>query len=457
MIFSRIKQVSLLLYKETADLNYDLSSIEWRQVEKTSHSRLPGIVQGFLRFFLKLFSSIKYCRYPRSKAEILFLIGSDNNFKSLSPVFNGTKNAGLIGYNGQVSYRSHIPEFYFYFYALFSIPRFFLAYFACPDKYVRWTMRRRLDRYLLAFSSVSQWTRILSKTCCRVLVVSNDHVVWARSALKAARNLGIQTVFIPHAPTGQYPPKMEFDYALLDGKAQFYTYLKAGIGSTKCFITGAIRYEDLVLLSDAEGYGILVCFNPIDSSEFIRKFLSSLQSENIRRPVYVRPHPSDTRRFELIEALCSEFGLEFCSPQEPILNQLQKVDTVLAGVSGVHVDAIMAGRRAFTVNEWYFGDYYGLKEMGLLKVISALTDIRSIDGNKYYSASAKTKMENLNWHKSDLNLLPSQSAAQLLNDISSGSITQSEQIIKCLKVDFCFDETNEAYFSYGTGSHEKHF
>ncbi|SNB54889.1 hypothetical protein SAMN04487880_0600 [Marinobacter sp. es.042] len=443
-----LKRSSENYFETTSKLNYDLASTKWRQLEKTSKSKLPSALEGILRLFAKLIGSFKYRQYPAIKSDVVFVVGSRNNFKALDPVRRSLGSASVIGYNGNTSLDEHIPELWFYLSSLIHLPKFLLAYLACDDRYVRWTMRCRIDRYLLAFSSVRIWTGILKRSSCKVLVISNDHVVWSRSAIYAAKDLGIKTVFIPHAPTGEHPPDLIFDFALFDGVHQYQKYRYDPQSSTRCAVIGAIRYERFVSVSDQVGNGVLVCFNSIDSEKFVHRIISELAKLSPDRPIFIRPHPADLRRHQMMESLAGQFGLHYCRPESDIIDQLRKVKVVFAGLSGVHVDGIMAGRKAVTLEEWYEGDYYGLKRAGLLSVVGSISDLTEMLAEGTPESASVEALAALNWHKSGRSPLPSYSAARLIEGIARGAVTLEEQVVEIPPSRLKFQDDLGVHYAY---------
>ncbi len=435
------------LYKLAIDLNYDMASTEWRQVEKISRSKLPPFLEGVFRFIWKLIFSIRHRHYPSVKSDIVFLVGSNNNIKSINPVFERLKKARLIGYNGQVSAETHIPEFFFYCRSILAIPKFILSYLSCDNAYIKWTMKKRPDRYLLAFVAISIWEKILKKLECRILVLTNDHVVWARAAMYAAHNLGIKTVFVPHAPTGNGPPELQFDYAFLDGESQFKQYSKRGLSRTVAILSGAVRYEKFVKLSLTKGEGLLVCYNTIDDFDFITSSLSKIVKFKGGREVWVRPHPADRRRFESIRSACQDFGVNFVDPSTPIERDFDDVGYVIAGLSGVHVDGLMAGKMAVTVRGWYSEDYYDLIKLGLLKVLDEWSAIE--DMSRDVNSDAELELRNLNWNVADTGFVPSCAVAQFLELLLRKDFVLDRRSLQTDDVEYLFDQEIGAYRTYG--------
>lgn len=394
------------------DLNYDLTSEKWRQIEKTSPRRSMAILEGVARLIFLVFLSLFRKRaYPRSP-KVLFLVGTLNQAKSIIPVARKTNDAFVVRYHtGSVGCRS-VPEWKFYLLGLFRLPLFFKYYKECRSSYIRWVMRKRLDRFVLALSAIDVWFRYLQRVNPRVLVVANDHTVWPRSACKAAEMLGIRTVFIPHAPVGNGFPPLDFDYALLDGEFQAQKYPS---GRAKVLTIGAVRYEEYVMYPAArciDGNGVLICLNKIDSLARAEQMISRVKRWGL--PVKVRPHPADRIRFMTIRKLAERYGAEYIDGRAPLSGAVEKVSYVVAGLSGVHMDAVMLGRIPITFTDWYSGDYYGLRQLGLLTIMHPDEMPTEVEEKDLSSSAGR-----LNAHLTHFDELPSDLAASFINKLAA--------------------------------------
>lgn len=414
---ARLKAFAEKAYHKATYFNFDLSSLTWKQLEKTSKNKWPAAVEGFLRLAYFMLGSLRYRSFPDIKCDVLFVVGSENNKKSVMPVIAGQDRWCVLGYNSAMPKDAHIPEMYFYLNSVIRIYRLLLAISFCKEPYIRWAMKKRFDRYLLSFGSVGVWKKILEFSECKTLVLSNDHIVWTRTARVAAAELGIRTVFLPHAPTGDSPPPFEFDVGCMDGVEQLRRYRPWNKLNPLMVLTGAVRYEALAKNEVPEGEGFLFCFNTMDSLEFIEQSLEDVRNAVPEAYIGVRPHPADLRRLESIRQICVRLEITFFDPSTNLLANLEGVRWVFAGVSGVHVDALMANRQPATLGAWYSSDYYGLREAGLLRVIDSwksLPDIAALRSDEF-----RAKVINLNWNFNDRSLSPAKAVAELICYVTS--------------------------------------
>ncbi|WP_144062935.1 hypothetical protein [Litchfieldella anticariensis] len=439
-------------YFKSKSLNYDISNPYWKQVDIYEKGQ-EGVIywlfltmKGLSRFFYKLLKTTRYGREDgvrESGNQVWFLLGSDNNREAIRKVYDELKRVGisssLVSYNG---YKSDgvisLPEMSLYIRAIFYLPIFLcLAYSRNVSNYKRKSFLSRVDRWAIGAVSVEYWINIFSKFRPTMIVISNDHSVWPRAALVAANKLNIKSVFIPHAPTGKNPADPLYDLAFLDGVVQYHMYKHK---DDVTFLTGAIRYEDSILTyADQENSstgGVLICFNRADSLERVRDILvksSALVSHGYK--VYVKPHPADTGRYGKIKSICDKNNIFFVDGKVRVSDLLEVIDVVVAGFSGVHLDATLAGKTSLTYETWYGEeDYYGFIENELIKCFS---DYGSLVGHIISTvdlSSDKVRISTssikYNIHKKSPSVTPSDLASRiLLHILCNSSEATMEEIL----------------------------
>ncbi|MBG0843052.1 hypothetical protein [Ectopseudomonas toyotomiensis] len=404
---------------------YDFSSLDWRMLEKIrGRNRSPAIVVGLARFAYFFFKSLKITMthgwwrvMQSSRGRVIFMIGTKNNESSLLPVANRLKMSSynVIGYHTYRGKCSRLPDIFFYIIGICLIHRFVFTYIFQANSYQRWAMRVRFDQYIVGCGGEIFWWIYLKLCEPSALVVSNDHNVWTRTAIKAAKKVGVPTVFVPHAPTGNCPPPLIFDYAFFDGPAQSSMYKIST--NTVILNVGAVRYESLIARNVGGGKeysGIVIAFNKMDSIGFIERVMKKISSAGFGS-VYVRPHPGDLTRFKQIEKLCFQYGLAYSNPSINFVDEVYLAKYVFAGVSGVHTDALMCGMTPLSTREWYSEDYYGYEKDGLIGLFDNLDMVTfaacesiEIDG---------ARLRDLNSHLSAPEKVPSRVVAEFINEL----------------------------------------
>ncbi|MDC1478440.1 hypothetical protein N8214_03410 [Pseudomonadales bacterium] len=410
---------------DLVDLNYEICSKEWKLLEKVySKFKYPAFLEGILRAFLFTLRSLRRVNIFVRKESIIFLVGTHNQNITLSKVADKTDNSILLGFHNfkAKSLDGYVPSFLFYLVGWIYSPRSILQLFNVKDEYQRTALIKRLERVLVSGSGVFVWRLLFWFWKPRMIVISNDHNHWTRSAIKAAKEIGINTSYIPHAYTSKSFPELECSYSFLDSDIQRDLYKKEGFTDKGIIqIVGAVRYENKIKVVDYGNLkGIFICLNLLDSSEFIDSILSrSLIETNEKYSIFVKPHPGDIDRFSFIEKLCEKYNLNYVSPTDDICNFSCQAQVLLGGVTGAHIDALMYGMYPVSFSSWYEGDYYGLVGEGVVQLVDGFCDIA-----KSYNESFNKVFHmrhRFNQHLLNIQKTPSQIIANQLNMLSNNS------------------------------------
>ncbi|TWU69333.1 hypothetical protein AYI74_06070 [Shewanella algae] len=405
------------------DLNYDLSSENIGQLNKIDKFKGKNILYGLTRFVVGFFVSFLRLRFNiffLKKNDINFLISSDNQFNALVDVFDevgGRMSSISVGYN-KLSYRS--PDFFYYLFSLPFIFFFIFEYFKCNSDYKRKSMRICFDRYLLTYGIY-----IVTYICYLInrpslVFLSNDHCVWHRIALRIAIKLGIKTAYIQHAMVSQYFPRLEFDYAFLDGYESRCKYKIAP--NCNVYLIGALRYSNFRKEKfDFSRMTIGVGFNSLDSIEYITCFIKKLISiTNGDYNIIIRLHPKD-KRMNKIQHLKSDKVKFSDSKIEASKDFAMNIDMLIAGTTGLHLDIALYGGISFMIKGWG-EDYYGFIDKGIVTLLDDISLIKNITQFEFHSLINKTK-ESLYLYDESLLFNNNESSLSLISNVifESGS------------------------------------
>lgn|GEM_PF-5295004 len=359
------------------DLNYILSSEELKQIEKIDKLKNKGIFYGLIRYFGGMVLSLVRLRlnmfYLRG-VQIAYVTGTENQTCALLPISDelpGDLISLTVGYSNKKVSRN-FPDLIAYLVSLFFLPCFLYRYFLCTSSYKKKAMRVCFDRFILAYGLSVTNRLCCSFFCPKLVVFSNDHCVWNRSLLNECIFRGIKTAYVQHAMVSRSFPPLKFDYSFLDGEYAFRAYGDSSIGDV--FLLGAPRYQYEEVVSENRKVFLALCFNAIDSIDFIENLIGEIAELNLSGGVVVRPHPRDGRLAEIRSAAQNAGMLFSDSRMESSLALLKSSECLLAGVSGVHLDAALAGCTPFTLRGWG-SDYYGFVESGLITEITRVDDI----------------------------------------------------------------------------------
>jgi hypothetical protein len=165
----------------------------------------------------------------------------------------------------------------------------------------------------------------------------------ARIMLRVCQRLDIRTFFLPHGV--QDPaciPPLEFDFAYLYGEASLSDYLRAGIASRAVYLVGSPKFD--AFLSHANRSptvkAVGICTNLLTREIETETLLRSLLAEFGDLTFCIRPHPRDKRPF--FAEIAENLGLDYSDPKaEGSFDFLQRVDAIVAGDTGIHLEAAL--------------------------------------------------------------------------------------------------------------------
>jgi len=364
------------------DLNHDLSNEGIGQINKLPQFKNKGWLYGFSRFIHGLLLSIiklNFNIFAFKSAGIVFFVSSHNQYKALkkySEEQNVSYVAVGVNYNNE-AVKTRYPEAIAYLFSIPFLPLVILQYLICKDEYKKKSIRVCMDRYLLSYGLYI--TSYMCLFICRpkMIAFSNDHCVWHRVLLKCCKYFGIKTFYCQHALVSEYFPPLEFDYAFLDGEISNEKYTRAN-AECQVYLTGASYLDDLSGLNNyfdktlPKVFG--VCFNKIDSDEFIKQLIRELTAKlEFSELIFVRLHPADHRSNYLHKEIGSDNVIFSDTKNETMSSYLEKIHGLLAGDSSVHLEAALKGKLSCTLSDWS-NDYYGFCEEGVVKLLNNVTE-----------------------------------------------------------------------------------
>lgn len=356
------------------DYNFDLSSEEIKQVERLRSGKFD-LLEGVARYFYNLVKSLIFLQFNffKHKNRLVFFVGSSNQsipLEKLNKKLNNTK----IVYHG--SYADHKyfsnAEFFSYLISLIFLPIYIYRYLRTSSLYQKKMMRCRFDRYIHTYGLFCLYSFSFKASHTKYAFFSNDHSVWSRVANSVCRLNGIETVYIQHANVSKAFPKLEFDYAFLDGEYSEGIYAREGY--TKIYKVGCLRFEgEFSVFKPEEKQSTILCFNKLDTEEFIISLSNQLLEKVDANILAFRLHPAD-RRNNIAKKL-EKLGLKN-ETEGSSISILSYYSFCFAGNSSIFLDASIAGCKSISYNTW-FGeeDYYSFRINGIVNVFSDLKSL----------------------------------------------------------------------------------
>jgi hypothetical protein len=278
---------------------------------------------------------------------------------------------------------------------------------------------------------------LLRRNKPKAVVVANDHVIWQRAFVKAARDEHIPTIYLQHASVTERFPPLAFDYAFLEGTDTLKKYALIGPSQAEVFLTGMPKLDAFInyLKENDQVHSIGICLNPLDTLPEVRSLCDFLKESFPELSVILRPHPG-YKRYKNWEELAYTYAWDFSNgKEEGVFQFLERVDAIVAGDSSIHLEATLLnvfplyysfGRPKmdpYGYNRNGLVEYFDTPEAVRVKISELLVHTPSVRSrSKLYNATVGTKYDG---RSTDLSCM-------LINQIARGlapDLAGWEQII----------------------------
>ncbi|WP_157942185.1 hypothetical protein [Salinibacter altiplanensis] len=352
-------------------LNYGFSNEGMGRMEY-SYIRNKTIFYESGRYIYNLvasFLSVTLVNYRELREGSVFVFAAtENQYSALKPVANEIKRSYIFNKNKKKNGCLKYDLTLAYILSLFYIP--LLAYlYIKADSFKRKSIRKAFHNYLITYGYYLVSYKRLKKADPSLLLISNDHVVWSCGIARAAEELGIPVAYIQHASvTSNFPP-LTYDFAFLYGRKTLEKYKVAGISSnTTVFLAGIPKLDEYAVYeNNSTAVRTLgICTNRLDPVVEVVELLDAVQEKNSEIEFTIRPHPADERKEEwrkVAKKMCFKFS---DSRREESFRFLKEVDAVIAGASGIHLEACLMNVLPIFFDFGDFGgDRYGFVETGM--------------------------------------------------------------------------------------------
>lgn len=328
-------------------LNHVFSSKEMNILgEKEIQQGLPrkNILLSIMKYPLKFIKSLLSIHTTIFNSENLhkpvFFSMTSNQHTVLVEILRKTEHYTYIGHANYGE--NQLPIYYAYILSLPFIPKILYEYLKSKD-YKRLSYSYCFDLYLLTPGYYIFSYILLKKLCPPYVLVSNDHTLYPNGMILAANELDIPTIYIQHAPVDANFPALKYTYAFLDGMDSLHKYNAQGESDTIVFLTGSTKMDtdDIYFNKNEVIETIGLCFAMTEQKDEIEELLTSLQSLSLLSQFrfIMRPHPADLHIDELAK-LAQRHGVQFSDSRKESSSQfLRNVDCIIAGESGIHVEA----------------------------------------------------------------------------------------------------------------------
>lgn len=324
-----------------------------------------GLLRGVLFMPRQVMSLTRGRRAP-----FICFTSTTNQTSALEPIVDGIDDLAWVVVNQarRAGRTLDFPGFAVSLVALLSLPAslgFALTFLLFRKEYGSFSARARalafsFDEVLRAYGYLAAAHLLIAVHRPHTIVVSNDHNAINRALCLAGEARGVRTIYVQHAPVTHVFPRLIVSQAFLDSEISADLYRRKP-SSTCIEVLGASRYDERFrpVRPDAalSGKVVSLCFNKIDDPARVLEYLEALTARGWK--VVLRPHPA-----------MGPADLAFLPPEAeldraPIPEHLRRVRFLIAGSSGVLLDAFMGGVIPVLATDLSrVTDYYGFLERG---------------------------------------------------------------------------------------------
>lgn len=212
----------------------------------------------------------------------------------------------------------------------------------------------------------------------RSVTITNPSHVILRSAIHAAKALGITTVYLPHASPSRLYPTITTDYALLEGEdgLEYYTFTE----NCKKLLVGSPRLDPYKHVKPVkhDGINIMVATNLLDDIKKVKNLINEIAALYKASKYYIilRPHPNQPIDKKLF---CDVDNLSISdSHQESCIAALSRSDILISGNSTIFFEAVYLPVSCYYydfIKEENCKDSYELSSYSFIKKLSDVSKL----------------------------------------------------------------------------------
>lgn len=305
------------------------------------------VFKQFFEIFVKGIGALKYFfdlgYYGFCTQSDFALFGfTNNNIRSLSPLKEHLPSSNIFS-DHNIKFKK------VWFYAMLYSP---VILYRCLvyKSYKKETYCFNFKGFCRSYGMYKEASKMLKIINPKFVIVSNYQSYTSRSFYKAAKELGIKTVFLQHATAVECDPQLDFDYAFLDGIEAYEKLTARKKSLSKIFLSGNPRFDFFPVISNVKEDFILgIAINILDDEKFVKNFILECKNEIPELQIVLRPHP--TTNLQYWKKKCEDWGCLFSnSSTENPFEFITRCSFFIAGDSSFHLDVAIADKLSFYYN-----------------------------------------------------------------------------------------------------------
>lgn len=337
----------------------DLYKIFYHRIKfDNSKLRILNFAKGFIRLFRILSNpinlSLDYILLnevkSNSKTMILMVVTSENQFNRLKHLkFNDTFRIYCFksrGFKNQFEYSceiNYIDLEYLLRPVHIKIPKLSL---------IREAIRlgilfSELDKLMTLAALRNMFNRFSSENNIAYFISANDHSFW-QQMIKYSLSNEVKKLFFQHALTNPKFLPLDYDLAFLWGKRSFDIYSR-NFSKSILINFGKLGIKPSFSNECKNNRVIGIAINKMDDLVLVRRFVLGLIRSSYE--VIVRPHPNMNEMLGLVNDRSDMY--------------FDRIDIQVAGLSGIHVDALERKIKTFVFPWLNFPAEFIGRELGI--------------------------------------------------------------------------------------------
>lgn len=358
------------------------------KVDHPLHRSGKSRIRSKIRIFKEVVKVFSYKSYKSwldgNSSDVVFFANTQNQHDAILDVYNNVVSSKKFVVSDKFSRYKVEGETVFPvgLAGLLSIPflPFVLRKSFLAKGYLKKSYMYAFDMLWISYGISIVWHMYLSARCPKVFVLASDHDIHAGVLLSVAKTLGISIAYVPHASVLCEFPPLEVDYAFLDGEDSYRKYKEVGTVKSRVYLTGMPKIKtrtEKYAKHEGGGRVVGIATNGFDRVGRIRKIVSHRRVAGKPVTFVIRPHPRTDRGEmnslrELADCTRNLFSDPFVEPTDEFID---RIDTLVAGESGIHLEAVLKG-----VEVIYYepasgmADIYGYIQNGLIDIVAKNSD-----------------------------------------------------------------------------------
>lgn len=333
------------------DLNYYFYDEESNLLYNAEKYKINvfSVLRDLLEVLTKAIASIpyfldaNYYNFCLKKDFALFAF-TNNNRRSLSPLQKYLPSSHLFS-EKEIRFKK------VWFYALLYSP---IVLYRCVTYtgYKQETYCYNFKGFCKSYGMFVEATKMLKLINPKTVIVANNQTYTSRSFYKAAKKLGIKTVFLQHATAVESDPPLDFDYAFLDGLEAYEKFATRNACLCTVFLSGNPRFDFIPevgknISKDLRILGLAI--NLLDEERYVKEFIVKCKREIPGLQIVLRPHPTTNTLYWLAKS--KEWNCDFSnSAIENPFDFIERCTFFVAGDSSFHLDVSISNKRSFYYN-----------------------------------------------------------------------------------------------------------